>query len=100
MENIPGRDLPSGTTEATVLAVGRLSEAIEWVERARGRLYDFHQMIGHADEALRKQGGSRPGPRRMPPTGSRAYRWARQPLRAESHQSSTRVAKKVSHFEG
>lgn len=55
MENIQGRDLPSGTTEATVLAVGRLSEAIEWVERARGRLYDFHQMIGHADEALRKK---------------------------------------------
>jgi hypothetical protein len=29
--------------------VGKLSEALEWVERARGRLYDFHQMMGHAD---------------------------------------------------
>ena len=30
-------------------AMGKLSEAVEWVERARGRLYDFHQLIGHAD---------------------------------------------------
>lgn len=52
MERTPGKELPPGTTEAVVVAVGRLSEAIEWVERARGRLYDFHQMIGHADEAL------------------------------------------------
>jgi hypothetical protein len=29
--------------------VGKLSEAIEWLERARGRLYDFHQMLGHLD---------------------------------------------------
>jgi hypothetical protein len=26
-----------------------VSEALEWIERARGRLYDFHQMMGHAD---------------------------------------------------
>jgi hypothetical protein len=32
-----------------VEAVGKLSEALEWVERARGRLYDFHQMMGRAD---------------------------------------------------
>lgn len=30
-------------------AVGKASEALEWVERARGHLYDFHQMMGHAD---------------------------------------------------
>ena len=35
-----------------VEAVGKVGEALEWVERARGRLYDFHQLIGHADLAL------------------------------------------------
>lgn len=40
---------PDGVDDATVEAVGKLSEAMEWVERARGRLYDFHQMMGHAD---------------------------------------------------
>ena len=36
----------------TVHALGTLSEAVEWIERARGRLYDFHQLTGHADELL------------------------------------------------
>lgn len=40
---------PAGVSDETVSAVGTLSEALEWVERARGRLYDFHQMMGHAD---------------------------------------------------
>jgi hypothetical protein len=40
---------PAGVSDATVAAAGRTSEALEWVERARGRLYDFHQMIGRAD---------------------------------------------------
>jgi len=40
---------PEGVDDDTVAAVGKLSEAMEWVERARGRLYDFHQMMGHAD---------------------------------------------------
>lgn len=40
---------PEGVDDDTVAAVGKLSEAMEWVERARGRLYDFHQMLGHAD---------------------------------------------------
>ena len=35
-----------------VVATGKVSEALEWVERARGRLYDLHQMIGHADLLL------------------------------------------------
>src|SRR5687767_3280049 len=33
----------------TVAAIGKASEALEWVERARGHLYALHQMIGHAD---------------------------------------------------
>ena len=40
---------PDGVDDATVEAVGKASEALEWIERARGRLYDFHQMMGHAD---------------------------------------------------
>src|SRR6478752_9248298 len=40
---------PVGVDDDIVTAVGKLSEALEWVERARGRLYDFHQMCGHAD---------------------------------------------------
>ena len=40
---------PAGVDDATVAAAGKVSEAMEWVIRARGRLYDLHQMIGHAD---------------------------------------------------
>lgn len=40
---------PEGCDDATVAAAGKLGEALEWVERARGRLYDFHQMMGRAD---------------------------------------------------
>ncbi len=43
---------PSGVDDQTVAALGKLAEAMEWVERARGRLYDFHQMSGHADLLL------------------------------------------------
>jgi hypothetical protein len=35
-----------------VAAVGKVGEALEWIERARGRLYDFHQVSGHADLLL------------------------------------------------
>jgi hypothetical protein len=45
-------DRPDGVDDATVEAVGKLSEAIEWLERARGDLYAFHQMIGHLDFQL------------------------------------------------
>jgi hypothetical protein len=38
--------------DATVKAVGAVSEALECVERARGALYGFHQLIGHADLLL------------------------------------------------
>jgi hypothetical protein len=40
---------PPGVSDATVEATGKLSEALEWVERARGHLYEFHQLMGHAD---------------------------------------------------
>ena len=43
---------PDGVDDATVEAVGQVSEALEWIERARGRLYDFHQMMGRADFVL------------------------------------------------
>ncbi|WP_245595396.1 hypothetical protein [Glycomyces tenuis] len=35
--------------EATVIAVGALTEALETVEVARGHLYAFHQLTGSAD---------------------------------------------------
>ena len=43
---------PPGTSDAEVEAAGTLSEALERVERARGALYEFHQLIGGADALL------------------------------------------------
>ena len=43
---------PPGTSDDTVEAVGKVSEALEYVERARGHLYSFHQLMGHADLLL------------------------------------------------
>lgn len=40
---------PDGVTDDEVAAAGKVSEALEWVTRARGQLYDFHQMVGRAD---------------------------------------------------
>ncbi|MCA1783216.1 MAG: hypothetical protein ABR500_01775 [Dermatophilaceae bacterium] len=40
---------PAAVDDATVEAVGRLTEALETVERARGHLYSFHQLTGEAD---------------------------------------------------
>ena len=40
---------PAGVSDATVEAVGKATEALEWVERVRGHLYEAHQMSGHAD---------------------------------------------------
>ena len=39
-------------SDATVDAVGKLSEAFEVIEDARGSLYRFHRMSGRADFAL------------------------------------------------
>ncbi len=33
-------------------AVGRVTEALEAIERARGHLYSFHQLTGRADLQL------------------------------------------------
>lgn len=56
---------PTGVDDATVAAAGKVSEALETVERARGHLYEFHQLLGHADlqlgeavDQLRKAGHS------------------------------------------
>jgi hypothetical protein len=40
---------PADASDATVAAVGKLTEALETVERARGALYAFHQLTGTAD---------------------------------------------------
>jgi hypothetical protein len=54
---------PEGVSDETVEGVGRLSEAFEYVERAKGHLYSFHQLMGRADllvgeaaETLREAG--------------------------------------------
>ena len=43
---------PDGVSDETVEAAGSVSEALEFVERARGHLYSFHQLVGHADLLL------------------------------------------------
>lgn len=48
----PAHRRPAGVNDVTVEALGKLSEALETVERARGHLYSLHQLIGHADLML------------------------------------------------
>ncbi|KAA1380664.1 hypothetical protein [Aeromicrobium fastidiosum] len=43
---------PDGVSDRTVEALGKLSEALETVEEARGHLYAFHRRCGTADLAL------------------------------------------------
>ncbi|WP_243057596.1 hypothetical protein [Nocardioides sp. SR21] len=43
---------PDGVSDATVEALGRLSEALEAIEIARGHLYTFHRLSGTADLTL------------------------------------------------
>ncbi|MGL4178037.1 MAG: hypothetical protein ACRCSN_18415 [Dermatophilaceae bacterium] len=43
---------PPGTSDSTVEAVGKVSEALEAVEHARGHLYAFHRLMGRADLTL------------------------------------------------
>lgn len=45
----PIRRRPDGVGDDVVEAIGKMSEALEYVERARGHLYGFHQLMGHAD---------------------------------------------------
>jgi hypothetical protein len=43
---------PAGVDDATVEALGKLSEALEVIEDARGHLYAFHRLTGPGDLAL------------------------------------------------
>jgi len=45
---------PDGVDDTTVEALGKISEALETVERARGHLYSFHQLTGTADLTLQE----------------------------------------------
>ncbi|MDT7653197.1 MAG: hypothetical protein QOI36_4603 [Pseudonocardiales bacterium] len=47
-----GHSRPDDASDELVAAVGRLGEAVEYIERVRGHLYAFHQLIGHADLLL------------------------------------------------
>ena len=62
-EPLPEHQRPDGVDDATVEALGKISEALEAVEVARGFLYGFHRLSGTADltlgegvEGLRKAG--------------------------------------------
>ncbi len=44
---------PAGASDELVAALGKLSEALEVVEEARGLLYTFHRRSGTADRLLR-----------------------------------------------
>lgn len=48
----PARSRPGGVDTATVAALGKLSEALEVAENARGLLYAFHRLCGTADLTL------------------------------------------------
>lgn len=43
---------PEGTSDKTVEALGKISEALEAIEIARGHLYTFHRLSGTADLTL------------------------------------------------
>jgi hypothetical protein len=49
---LPQHQRPDGVDDATVEALGKLSEALEAVEQARGDLYGFHRLCGTADLTL------------------------------------------------
>ncbi|WP_309619952.1 hypothetical protein [Salinibacterium sp.] len=53
-ENSPdaAHQRPDGVSDQTIEALGKLSEAMEVVEHARGYLYAFHRLTGKADLAL------------------------------------------------
>lgn len=45
---------PPGVDDATIAALGKVSEALEVVEHARGLLYGFHRLSGTADLTLQE----------------------------------------------
>jgi hypothetical protein len=40
---------PADVDDATVEAAGKISEALEYVHRVRGAVYELHQLVGRAD---------------------------------------------------
>jgi hypothetical protein len=48
----PTHARPAGVSDEAVAATGKLSETVERIERARGALYEFHQLMGGADAML------------------------------------------------
>lgn len=48
------RPRPPDLDDATVAALGKLSESLEVIEHARGLLYGFHRLTGHADATLQE----------------------------------------------
>lgn len=52
MTDEPLHKRPEGASDATVEAVGKVSEAFEAIEEVRGRLYGLHRLVGTADLAL------------------------------------------------
>lgn len=51
-ERSVAHERPPGLSDAEVEALGKLSEALEVVEHARGVLYEFHRLSGQADLTL------------------------------------------------
>jgi hypothetical protein len=43
---------PDGASDADVEGAGKMTEALERLERARGHLYTFHQLMGETDLLL------------------------------------------------
>ncbi|MDN5751124.1 MAG: hypothetical protein L0H64_21880 [Pseudonocardia sp.] len=43
---------PDGASDDLVATAGKISESLERIERARGALYEFHQLMGGADTML------------------------------------------------
>lgn len=53
MTELPGEfERPDGVDTATVRGMGALTLAMETVIRARGALYEFHQLTGKADNEV------------------------------------------------
>jgi hypothetical protein len=48
----PGHSRPAGVSDAEAEALGKLGEALEAIEYARGHLYGFHRLSGTADLTL------------------------------------------------
>lgn len=53
-DRLPARRRPAAISDPVVSALGKLSEALEIVEQARGALYEFHRLSGTADLTLQR----------------------------------------------